>query len=339
MASTHERLKTREVRIIDPAFQDRDPYDQTLINRVHNLIDTVGFNHPELSESVAVCKGVIDLLQIDSIGELIHAYSLRDPRIKSKMRFSNDMDHDFIPVEELTSQDAVFLTISNIFNRTDDLIETVLAHSPYTEPQNVGTNFVNNVLGKALIAEVKNGDNKKRYNFHETLHHAKQLAAAVSIDTSKWDTYLQQIFSAHDDAIELVRYAKIFSTVTYTADYAVDYRKKTIGNYAKLLSTCVPKERQDQFVTMMLTAHVRDDKDDILQDQIVQPNPYLALLSQSGLLPTYVEWQEKYGGINKFKDKYINIFNIFTNIYRNHATEGKKFKDEVKRIDKLYLNG
>jgi hypothetical protein len=221
-----------------------------------------------------------DVLQEDTIFELQKAMEIFTGNGKTNIW---KLSADKVGRENI-GKIAVFTLLSNLFNRGDELIETALG--------NVGemkTGMVAGVFEKGVAAVEKDGDKTTRISPQVMLSSIAKLAESAGIDGKAINYHAGRILKAHSRGLEKFKSGEVMSL-----DETIQYRIDTVGEYFKMLAEVMfpgTEENRTEFVYQMMDIQFKDDMDDISEDIGTQPNPFVVLLQESGLLEKYLNPQ------------------------------------------------
>ena len=120
-------------------------------------------------EAIKACSQALDLLQKDTIQEFDNALTcnskLEDLMNPNLPGFEKIGRFYGMPPDELKhyvgNKQVVFLLISNIFNRLDELGETAVAANLKNDSKSIGSDFLMAVLHKAKLSEYQTVDGEK----------------------------------------------------------------------------------------------------------------------------------------------------------------------------------
>lgn len=281
-----------------------------------NFLNKYAFNNPEsyVARNIEIFQTAIFVLQPDSLVEictLSHWDGLRG-----------------IPNTPIGPRIIVGLLVANVFNRGDDLIERA-THATKRTDAKAGGEMLTNILEKGVFAvrETENMRDRSRFvSPLEMIHHITMFANEIGIDTSKWPEKIGTMISAQKTGMEHVRRTKETGKIGYTVDEALEYRRLTIGTYVNLLADIIffdDLRFKDKRIKKLIDIQLADDLSDIREDEMTQMNPYVAALSEAGVLD---EFKKK----TKKRADFLSDFSFFW----NHDELGKT----LKRINqKAYL--
>lgn len=298
---------------------------------------------PGQRTAINACIQALDLLQKDTALDFDNALTcnskredLRNPSLPGFEKINRFYG---LPPNELKyyigNKQVIFLLISNIFNRLDELGEKAVAVNPKNDSKSIGADFLMAVLHKAKLSDYQTADGEnKRATFFEMIGFVKVLAGLWGVETSSWDQHIEGIVKAQAEGMDLLAESRQAGKITYSVDQALDYRHKTVGEYVKLLADIIyinPRIKRS-FVKRTMGAQIDDDKIDMIDDLNSQVNPFVALLAEHNLIGVFREYIAKDPKIiDAYADRYLGRFYAFIG-----GKEQIKLIFETKKIERQY---
>jgi len=289
----------------------------------------------EEKNSIQACFYAFDLLQEDAVVEFIWAVKedYQTDTFSPKLSIGDAIEIIIGGPPKawntnLQERQIAFLLMSNIFNRADVLVETAITATKSNQDEAVGGVFLEKVLAKARLSSFKNTEGEEtRANFQEMIDHVKNLCRIWEIDTSSWDGYIEKIVAAQARGMSLVVQSRREGKIAYSVEQALDYRRQTIGNYARLLADIafIDPEQKSKFIEKMMKKQIKDDKQDIRQDLDTQVNPFVGLIAKHDLV-TLLRRESDVLDLSQFL---LEIPGLRRDLQR---------RKEAKSIEREYLN-
>ena len=294
-----------------------------------------------LGFSAEVCSHSLKLLTLDTIYEF--SFMLRPIGEKDRFKtFTNRLQvynlinfPMFNSKKQLKPNEVLFLLVSNVFNRTDAIVEGSIKKNPNQDEHARGGLFLDNVLDHTPAVKYRNEkDETISVTPRELLTHIKTVAEALGFDTSQYDRRIRKIIQAQKENLDMLIKINNGERPLYSVDEAIKYRLETIGQYALLLSSFAfddPRQRT-YFSKILMDIQRIDDIEDILQDIDIQMNPYYALISEFDLLKSYKDIKEMLIAPRI-------AYEFFMMVFGGRKKDGVSLKDRASQIRYRYQKG